>query len=121
MNSQVAQIERRSSTRVVAFCQVLDLEYNCLGITFDLSPEGICLSLVNTFATENDFLVILSPAYTKHIPNLVMKIRPVWRRQNDSQYDEVGGKILQVWTKEIFYTLLSYYQKGGPSGLLVNF
>lgn len=116
----ISQLERRTSTRVVAFCQVLDLDYNFLGVTFDLTSEGICLSLPNTFRTDSDFFVILSPANTKFIPKVIVKIQPIWRKQNDSQYDEIGGKIVQVWSKQVFQSLLSYYQQGGPCGLLLK-
>ncbi|WP_013323015.1 hypothetical protein [Gloeothece verrucosa] len=110
--------ERRIVKRTVAFCQVLDLDHNFLGITFDLTLEGICLSLPNSFSSEINFFVILKPTHADNIPEVIIKVQPIWRKKNHSEYDEIGGKIIQIWPEDIFKALLIYYEKGGPCGLI---
>lgn len=49
--------ERRTEERVLAFCQVLDLDGNLIGVSFDLTPRGLCVSLPNTWPKAESFSI----------------------------------------------------------------
>lgn len=111
--------ERRNQQRILAFCQVLDLERNFIGVSFDLTPSGICLSLPKAFPKNQSFLAILKrgDAAAAYVPEVLVTIQPVWRRSLNQYYDELGGKIIQVKPEKAFLEFYRYCQQARANGL----
>jgi hypothetical protein len=109
--------ERRSQARILAFCQVLDLEHNLLGVSFDLTLQGICLSLPNSWPPDSPFAIILKRADQPALPEVQVEVAPVWRKMRNAHFDEIGGKIIGVQSPQDFETFLQYCNSVGPSGL----
>ncbi|MFN5514487.1 MAG: hypothetical protein ACK5CA_07015 [Cyanobacteriota bacterium] len=109
--------ERRAQPRILAFCQIMDLDHNLLGVSFDLTRQGICLSLPNTWPKDETFQLILKRADQPALPQVVLTISPVWRKVRNAQFDEIGARITAVDSPENFETFLGYCDSVGPSGL----
>ncbi len=110
--------ERRRQQRVLAFCQVFDLEGELVGVSFDLTPDGICVSLPNTWPSTDSFHIKLRRMDNSELPAITIKVQPVWRESRNENFDEIGGKILEVDCQDSFNNFLDYCQKFGPSGLV---
>ncbi len=109
--------ERRSEKRVLAFCHVLDLFGDFVGVTFDLTTTGICMSLPNTWSKQESFSIILKRGDLDSLPEIQITVNPLWRRPRNELYDEIGGQIIAIESEVDFQAFLSYCQKMGPSGL----
>jgi hypothetical protein len=110
--------ERRSEQRLLAFCQVLDQEHNFIGVSFDLTTTGICLSLPNTWPVEGLFTVILKRADQPQLPEVEITLDPIWRKPRNTTFDEIGGRIISKANPPAFEQFLSHCQAAGPNGLL---
>lgn len=110
--------ERRQAQRILAFCQVLDLEDELVGVSFDLTLQGICVSLPNTWPQTEPFQIKLKRMDNPELPVITVKVQPLWRQSRNENFDEIGGKIIEVNSPESFNTFLSYCQQAGPSGLV---
>lgn len=109
--------ERRREKRVMAFCQVFDPEGELVGVSFDLTKQGICLSLPNTWPKEN-FQIQLKRMDNPDLPEIMVTVQPMWRQTRNENFDEIGGKITHINAPEDFDLFLHYCQKAGPSGLV---
>lgn len=109
--------ERRAQPRILAFCQVMDLDRNLLGVSFDLNQQGICLSLPNTWPQEKSFQIVLKRADQPALPQVTLTVSPVWRKVRNAQFDEIGARITAVDSPKNFETFLGYCDSVGPSGL----
>ncbi len=112
--------ERRSSERILAFCQILDLSGEFVGVSFDLTATGICLSLPRTWTYEVPFSIILKRGDSPSLPQVKVTVDPVWRNPRNDHYDEIGGRITSVESEADFKTFLTYCQTSGPSGLFAD-
>lgn len=112
--------ERRSSERILAFCQILDLSGEFVGVSFDLTAAGICLSLPSNWTHAAPFLIILKRGDSPALPQVKVTVDPVWRNSRNEQYDEIGGRIIAVESETDFQTFLNYCQNSGPSGLFAD-
>ncbi|MEB3312108.1 MAG: hypothetical protein VKJ02_17925 [Snowella sp.] len=112
--------ERRSAERILAFCQILDLSGEFIGVSFDLTATGICLSLPHTWMQEDTFSVILKRGDAPDLPQVQVTVDPVWHNSRNEHYDEIGGKIIAVGSEADFQTFLHYCQTAGPSGLFTD-
>ncbi|BFM40651.1 hypothetical protein [Synechocystis sp. LKSZ1] len=110
--------ERRSEQRLLAFCQVLDPEHNFIGVSFDLTSTGICLSLPNTWPAEVSFSVMLKRADQPQLPEVEITLAPIWRKPRNTTFDEIGGRIIDVANRPAFEQFLAHCQAAGPNGLL---
>ncbi|MEB3248334.1 MAG: hypothetical protein ACKN9E_08385 [Microcystaceae cyanobacterium] len=112
--------ERRAQSRILAFCQVYDCDQQFIGVSFDLTSEGACLSLPNTWTKEPRFTVILKRADSHDqsiCPDVAVTIETVWRRERNELFDEIGGRIVATESPEKLEAFLRYCQTQGPSGL----
>lgn len=110
--------ERRSETRILAFCQVFDPDGDLIGVSFDLTRRGICLSLPNTWTRDDQFAVTLKRMDNLDLPVITVTVKPMWRSSRNDHFDEIGGTILAVDSQSNFDQFLDYCQEAGPSGLL---
>ncbi len=109
--------DRRSEQRLTVFCQILDTDYNFVGISFDLSHAGICLSLPNTWTHEIPFSIILKRVDNDALPAVTITVDPIWRKPGNEKFDEIGGAITAIESPQDFETFLNYCESAGPSGL----
>jgi hypothetical protein len=109
--------ERRKEQRVMAFCQVFEPQGELLGVSFDLTPSGICLSLPNTWPRDN-FEIQLKRMDNPNLPEVRLMVKPMWRQPRNENFDEIGGQIIDINSAEDFETFLRYCQTAGPSGLV---
>ena len=115
--------ERRAQSRILAFCQVYDCDQQFIGVSFDLTSEGVCLSLPNTWTKAPRFTVILKRADSNDsviCPDVMVTIETVWRRQRNDLFDEIGGRIVEAESPEKLQAFLHYCQAQGPSGLFAE-
>jgi len=112
--------ERRKAERVLAFCQVLDESGHFVGVSFDLTEMGICLSLPNTWPQEDSFSIILKRGDTDSLPEVKVTINPVWRKARNEVYDEIGARIIAIDCEKDFLAFLHYCQTMGPGGLFTD-
>lgn len=110
--------ERRQQQRVLAFCQVFDLEDELVGVSFDLTLHGICLSLPNTWPQSEPFQIRLKRMDNKELPVITVNVQPMWRKSRNENFDEIGGKIVEVDCPDSFNHFLNYCLQAGPSGLV---
>jgi hypothetical protein len=110
--------ERRREKRILAFCQVLDLEGNLIGVSFDLTPQGLCVSLPNTWTEADTFSIMLKRMDNPKLATIQVTVMPMWRQSRNDSFDEIGGKIVGVDSQTHFDQFLQYCQTAGPSGLL---
>jgi len=112
--------ERRKVERVLAFCQVLDESGHFIGVSFDITETGICLSLPNTWPQEESFSIILKRGDTESLPEVKVTVHPVWRKVRNEQYDEIGARIIAIDCETDFLSFLHYCQTMGSSGLFTD-
>jgi len=112
--------ERRKVERVLAFCQVLDESGHFVGVSFDITETGICLSLPNTWLQEDSFSIILKRGDTDSLSEVKVTVHPVWRKARNEKYDEIGARIIAIDCEKDFLSFLHYCQTMGPSGLFTN-
>jgi len=110
--------ERRREPRLLAFCQVFDMEGDLIGVSFDLTRQGICVSIPNTWPRDEDFQIKLRRMDNEDLPVITIKVVPMWRQSRNESFDEIGGKIVEVDCPDAFTTFLAYCQQAGPSGLV---
>jgi hypothetical protein len=110
--------ERRTENRVLAFCQVLDLDDNLIGVSFDLTPKGLCVSLPNTWTDADRFAIRLKRMDNPQLAAITITVMPMWRQPRNDNFDEIGGKIVEVDSQIYFEQFLEYCQTAGPSGLI---
>ncbi|WP_228024021.1 hypothetical protein [Synechocystis salina] len=110
--------DRRREERMLAFCQVFDMEGELVGVSFDLTRSGICVSVPNDWPKDGDFVVKLRRMDNEALPTITVTVTPTWRQCRNESFDEIGGKIIEVDCPEAFSTFLQYCQQAGPSGLL---
>jgi len=112
--------ERRKVERVLAFCQVLDEYGHFVGVSFDITEMGICLSLLNTCPQKDSFSIILKRGDTESLPEVKVMVSPVWRKARNEKYDEIGARIIAIDCEKDFLSFLHYCQTMGPSGLFME-
>ena len=83
--------ERRNMERVLAFCQILDESGDFVGVSFDITEIGICLSLPSTWPQEVPFSLILKRGDSESLPEVKITVNPVWRKVRNEKYDEIGA------------------------------
>ena len=105
-------------TRIWSFCQVFDVEKNWVGISFNITEQGICLSMPNTWVQDSPFSVILKRADEPSLPSITLSVEPLWRKTYNQNFDEIAGKIVAVDSAVNFEAFLKYCQEAGPSGLV---
>ena len=102
--------EKRNSRRILAVCRVLDLQGRFLGFTLDLSYTGIKIIINSNFPQEPEFEVILSLGrdYQDLIPDVMIKVQQAWRFSHSEEFDQIGGRIIDVDSREFLESFISY-------------
>lgn len=102
--------EQRNYRRVLAVCRILDSNSNFLGFTLDLTPTGIQMIINKDFPQQPEFEIILSQAREDEVigHDLRVKIQQIWRSSTNEEFDQIGGKIIEVDSFEALENLVSY-------------
>ncbi len=102
--------ERRSNRRILAICRALNKNGEFLGFTLNLTQDGIYLIVGKIFADKPEFEAILTQNREgKHIhPEIKIRIRKIWSRATNDEYEEVGGKIVEVDNPDALEDLVHY-------------
>jgi hypothetical protein len=95
--------ERREEERILAFCQVFDMAGELVGVSFDLTRNGICVSVPNDWPQDRDFSLKLRRMDNEDLPTITIKITPMWRQSRNESFDEIGGKIIEVDCLLLFF------------------
>jgi choline kinase len=111
----MAQInDQRTFPRILAVCRIFDFEGKFLGFTLDLSTIGIQIIVYKNFPDKSSFEIILNHQKENEIMGLDIKVKieQMWRISTNEEFDQIGGKIIEVDNPKYFENLLSYcYQK----------
>lgn len=102
--------EKRLRPRILAVCRTFDLDNNFVGLTLDLNRNGIHLMVSNTFRDQDKFSLIL-PQSTEEKENkahLTIQVEKVWRKPIHEDYDEIGGKIIDVDLEDEFEDFIKH-------------
>ena len=98
--NQVTEIEeRRAESRIFAVSRVLTTEKKLLGYTLDINSGGIKIIVDKNFPEQSTFPVILLNELKggeSVPPDITVTIDVVWRSSFDEEFDQVGGKIIEV-------------------------
>ena len=98
--NQVTEIEeRRAESRIFAVSRVLTTEKKLLGYTLDINSGGIKIIVDKNFPEQSTFPVILLNELKEGEsvpPDITVTIDVVWRSSFDEEFDQVGGKIIEV-------------------------
>ena len=99
----------RTQTRILAICELLDTNNNLIGYTLDLTIEGIRMIVPNSFKKQSEFYILLrkNEENTKN-KTIKLKIQTVWRKSQNEEFDEIGGKIIENEQIEDLKSLLKY-------------
>lgn len=101
--------DRRKSPRILSVCRILDKEKNFLGFTLDLTKEGICMIIYNKFENLKEFEIIIEQNRCEgNYPEIKAKIEKIWRKEKNEEFDEIGGKIIAVDSKDNLEDLIKY-------------
>jgi hypothetical protein len=101
--------DRRKDRRILAVSKMLDLEKQFLGFTLDLTADGICMIVSNKFEDSREFEIIIQQNRKDgDKPEIRAKIEKIWRKQKDKEFDEIGGKIIAVDSRENLEELIKY-------------
>jgi len=102
--------EQRNYRRVLAVCRVLDSHGKFLGFTLDLTPTGIQIIVNKDFPQDSEFEIILSQARENEIigNDLKIKVQQMWRSNTNEEFDQIGGKIIDVDSPSELENLVAY-------------
>ncbi|MGI0479426.1 PilZ domain-containing protein [Geminocystis sp. CENA526] len=102
--------EQRNYRRVLAVCRVLDSQGKFLGFTLDLTPTGIQIIVNKDFPQDSEFEIILSQARENEIlgNDLKIKVQQMWRSNTNEEFDQIGGKIIEVDSPSELENLVAY-------------
>ena len=100
---------RRKDRRILAVSKVLDIEKQFLGFTLDLTSDGICMIVSNKFEDSREFeIIIQQDRKDGKKPEIRAKIEKIWRKQENEEFDEIGGKIIAVDSRENLEDFIKY-------------
>jgi hypothetical protein len=102
--------EQRAFRRILAVCRVLDSEGKFLGFTLDLNTDSIQVIINKDFPSESPFKIILNQIKENEIisSNIRVKIQQMWRSSTSEEFDQIGGKIIEVDYPEKLENLVRY-------------
>jgi hypothetical protein len=102
--------EKRLTSRILAVCRAFDLDGNFLGLTLDLTRNGIHLIISNTFPDLDKFSFVLHQIMEEeeNKPHIIIQVEKVWRKSTHEEYDEIGCKIIDVDLEDEFKKLIKY-------------
>lgn len=102
--------EQRNYRRILAVCRVLDSQGKFLGFTLDLTPTGIQIIVNKDFPHDSEFEIILSQARENEIlgNDLKIKVQQMWRSNTNEEFDQIGGKIIEVDSPSELENLVAY-------------
>ncbi len=101
--------EKRKNKRILATGLVYEPCGNFLGVCLDLTRYGIRLTVSKNFTHFGSFSIQLRPIEEEEFPSVTLRIKPLWCRDQNSAYDEIGAKIIQVDQEQKWQELLQWY------------
>ncbi|MGK7943474.1 MAG: PilZ domain-containing protein [Microcystaceae cyanobacterium] len=111
------QQERRSEARIISFCQVFDQQGEFLGVSLDITGQGICLSLPKTWTADSPFPVTLKRVDNPSLADVTVSVEVQWRQDRNDNYDTVGCRIVDADSQSNFEAFVNYCQNAEPHGL----
>lgn len=102
---------QRKHRRVLAVCQIVDENNNLIGFTLDLTVEGIRLIVPQKFKDQPEFSVTLRGKDIQDETEVNVRIQKKWRQPRDEEFDEIGGILIYIDSKNKFNELLSYFSE----------
>ena len=105
--------ERRDKDRIFAVSRVLTVEKKLLGYTLDINEGGIKIIVAKEFPERSTFQVILLNELKEDEsipPDITVTIDVAWRSSFDEEFDQVGGKIIDVDLPEELQKLIKNAQ-----------
>lgn len=105
--------DQRSDNRILAVCKVLDSKGCFLGFTLDLTTNGIQIIVNKDFPQELEFEIILNQGKEDEIIDCLIKItvQQMWRASTNEEFDQIGGKIVEVDNPQQLKNLINYYEQ----------
>jgi hypothetical protein len=101
--------EKRKAQRILVTGLVYELNGNFLGVYLDLNRSGIRLTVSKNFPHFHPFSIELRPIEGEEFPSVTLKIKPLWYKDWNRAYDEIGAKIIQVEQEQQWQELLKWY------------
>jgi hypothetical protein len=117
-NTQELISERRRTIRMPCFCQVFDRDFQFIGVSFDLTLDGVRLSLHKAIKIAETLPVTLRRADSHQLLQVSVVLEPIWYQQYNARFNEVGGRFIDGHQTQQFQEFYAYCQKCGPSGLV---
>lgn len=117
VNQWYAEKAMTSSTldsTFTAFCQVLDNRLQPIGITTQLSPHTLCLSLPKAFSSQSLFSITLKRVDV--YPALTIKL-VVSVQESQARNEEFDDITVKIENPEAFQTFFTYCQTAKTDGL----
>ncbi len=99
----------RTKQRILAICELVDIDNNLIGYTLDLTLEGIRIIVPNSFDQNPEFNLFIRPKENNPKNDKIkVKIKTIWRESKNEEFDEIGGKIIKAEKLEDLKSLLEY-------------
>ena len=102
--------EKRQEIRTSAIGLVSEMEGEFLGISLDLTRQGIRFVVPNDFSDSESFYCKFNPVEGEN-REITFKIQPQWRKNRNLAYDEIGAKILEVDQEKQWQELVEWHMK----------
>ena len=103
--------ENRKEQRIPGVGILFDLNGDFLGVSSDLSFQGIRLIVNNQFPNYSSRCCRFRPVEGDSTLEFLLKIKPKWRRSRNLAYDEIGAEIIQVNQEEQWVKLIKCHLK----------
>lgn len=102
--------DQRTFPRILAVCRIFDSEGKFLGFTLDLTTTGIQIIVYRDFPHQSPFEIILNQEKENEIMalDIKVKIQQMWRTSTNEEFDQIGGKIIEVDNSEYLENLVNY-------------
>lgn len=112
--------DQRSDSRILAVCKVFNSKGCFLGFTLDLTTNGIQIIVNKDFSQELEFEIILNQEKEDDIIDCLIKIKvqQMWRSSTNEEFDQIGGKIIEVDNPQKLKKLIDYYEQKAKDKLV---
>ena len=101
--------EKRQEERALAIGLVSEIEGEFLGISLDITHQGIRFIVPNSFSYSQPFFCRFMPVEGENPSEFTLKLQLEWRQSRNSAYDEIGGRILEVDKEEEWHKLVEWH------------
>lgn len=102
--------EQRNYRRILAVCRILDTDGHFLGFTLDLTLTGIQIIVTKDFPQASEFEILLSQSQEDEViaDHIRLKVSQIWRSSTNEEFDQIGGKIIEVESPNELEKLVKY-------------